>query len=55
MQPPKRSEPVEVPAPRDSGDRAVTGFARIEVHGDLELPVDASTHDLENLRRKRRR
>ncbi len=51
----KDGEPVAVLAPSGTWDRKVTGFARIEILGDLELPPDAWTHDVENLRPKRRR
>ena len=53
----KDGEPVAVLAPRDSLGRSATGFARVEVKGDLELPDSPWTYDVENLKgpRKRRR
>jgi prevent-host-death family protein len=45
----KDGEPVAVLAPRATWDRKVTGFARIEVKGPLELPADQWTYDVENL------
>lgn len=53
----KDGEPVAVLAPRESISRPVTGFARVEVKGDLELPSSTWTYDVENLpdARKRRR
>jgi prevent-host-death family protein len=57
----KDGEPVAVLAPRDSLGRAATGFARVEVKGELDLPESDWTYDVENLQvpmkvpRKRRR
>jgi prevent-host-death family protein len=53
----KDGEPVAVLAPCESLGRAATGFGRVEVKGDLELPVSPWSYDVENLKapRKRRR
>ena len=53
----KDGEPVAVLAPRESLARPTTGFARVEIKGDLELHEAPWTYDVENLKggRKRRR
>ena len=51
----KDGEPVAVLAPRATWDRKVTGFARIEIQGPLELPADQWTYDLENLSSAKKR
>jgi prevent-host-death family protein len=53
----KDGEPVAVLAPREGVGRSATGFGRVEVKGDLELPASSWTYDVENLKapRKRRR
>ncbi len=53
----KDGQPVAVLAPRDNVARPVTGFARVDVKGDLDLPSSDWTYDVENLPggRKRRR
>ena len=48
-------EPVAVLAPCATWDRKVTGFARIEVKGPLELPAAQWTYDTENLSAARTR
>jgi prevent-host-death family protein len=45
----KDGEPVAVLAPFGTWSRKVTGFARIEVRGDLELPAGDWTYDVGNL------
>jgi len=51
----KDGDPVAVLAPRATWDRKVTGFARIEVKGPLELPADQWTYDIENLSAAKKR
>jgi len=45
----KDGDPVAVLAPLATWERKVTGFARIEINGPLELPADQWTYDIENL------
>jgi prevent-host-death family protein len=51
----KDGDPVAVLAPRATWDRKVTGFARVEVKGPLELPADQWTYDVENLSATKKR
>jgi prevent-host-death family protein len=51
----KDGAPVAVLAPRATWDRKVTGSARIEVKGPLELPADQWTYDFENLSAAKKR
>lgn len=51
----KDGEPVAILSPRDAWIRGVTGFARVEVRGTLELPSAGWTYDVENLKADRAR
>ncbi len=51
----KDGEPVAVLAPRATWERRATGFARVEVHGDLELPAEHWTYDRENVKAVKRK
>lgn len=46
---------VAVLGPRDTYSRRATGFARIEVRGELELSVGDWTYDVENLKAQKSR
>jgi prevent-host-death family protein len=50
----KAGKPVAVLAPRGGVSRPVTGFARVEIHGSLDLPPRPRTFDVENLPKRRR-
>jgi prevent-host-death family protein len=51
----KDGDPVAVLGPRATWDAKVTGFARIEVKGPLELPAEQWTYDIENLSTTKKR
>lgn len=53
----KGGTPVAVLSPRDRANRPTTGFARIEIKGSLDVPAQAWTHDVANLKlpKKKRR
>ena len=51
----KDGNPVAVLAPRATWDRKVTGFARVDVKGPLELSADQWTYDVENLSATKKR
>jgi prevent-host-death family protein len=51
----KDGAPVAVLAPRDHWTRRATGFARITIKGELELPPGDWTYDIENLKPTARR
>jgi prevent-host-death family protein len=51
----KDGKAVAMLAPRSGLNQSPTGFARIEVKGDLDLPVAPWTYDVENLKPARKR
>jgi prevent-host-death family protein len=50
----KAGKPVAVLAPRGGSSRPVTGFARVEIRGSLDLPAQPWTFDVENVSKRRR-
>ena len=51
----KDGRPVAILAPRQALNQPATGFARVDVKGELELPSSDWTYDVDNLRRPKRR
>jgi prevent-host-death family protein len=51
----KGGRPVALLTPRAGPDRAATGFARVEVKGNLDLPAAAWSYDVENLKALKKR
>ena len=51
----KDGAPVAVLAPRETFNRAPTGFGRVEVKGSLELPDAPWTYDIVNLKTRGKR
>jgi prevent-host-death family protein len=51
----KDGKPVAMLAPRGGLNQSPTGFGRVEVKGDLELPPAPWTYDVENLKPARKR
>jgi len=43
-------DPVAVLAPRHSLNQSVTGFGRVEIKGNFDLPTAPWTYDAENLK-----
>ena len=48
----KDGEPVALLSPRGLWNHGVTGFSRIKVKGELDLPPQDWTYDVENLKPK---
>jgi len=51
----KNGMPVAVLSPTPAANRPVTGFARVEIRGSLDLPPQEWTFDLGNVKRAKRR
>lgn len=50
----KGGNPVAILAPKAAAHRPATGFGRVDVKGSLELPAQDWSHDVENLKPRRR-
>ncbi len=51
----KDGEPVAILSPHGAWNRGATGFARVEIKGDLNAPAEGWTFDVENIKPRRKR